>query len=232
MKKKISILLTMVFVVTAILSTVVIATDDNIANGFYNIEEVEDILITVYSGNSVANAVDKDVDGDDVEDAWYANSDRIEVEYTNATPGNYYGVILVDGTGLPTSDNEICYINQVEAESSTISFNVYPKIPEDTTEMTLYISSSDEDEDLVSFTLYYARDIEYTAYPLGDVYPDGKYDVRDALIVLQIGIGKFDSDPNIEALKEAGDINKDTKLDVRDALLILQRGIGKIDSFN
>lgn len=233
MKKKISILLLTVVITSMLISTVVSATETSTANGFYNIEEVEDIVITVYSGNKVVNSVEQAVDADDVEDVWYVNSDRFEIEYTAATPGNYYGVILVEGSDLPTIDNAIFYIDQVKADSSTISFNVYPKTFEETTDMTLYISSSDEDEGLVSFSLNYAVgvDVLLPEYTLGDVDGDDIFSPSDALWVLKLCVGKLNTEPNLAAMELAADVDKDGICTPTDALRILQFCVGKINSF-
>lgn len=229
MKKGISILL-LVFLISAMFSMTV-AAETTTASGFYNIGSVDDVEITPYAANSRVSVTDQDVDNDNVSDKWYVNSDRLEVSYTEATDDGYYGVILVEGSDLPTKDNTIFYIDQVTAESNTIDFNVYPILPEETTDLTLYISSNVEGFKLISIPLNYVVGAEVTvpSYTLGDIDDDGVFGVKDALIVLQIGVDKY---PATDAEKAAADVDGDGICGVKDALLILQYGTGKINSFN
>ncbi len=156
------------FLLVFMLSTVFMvnaAAETTKLTGFYNIETVNNVTITPYIGETPVTATSKDVDGDSVADTWYEGSERLAVSYTAATVGAYYGVIMVDGTGLPTEDNTIFYIDQVSATTSTISFNVYPTLPTETTEMTLYISSNAEGFDLIPVSLNYVCAEETVAPP-------------------------------------------------------------------
>ena len=57
----------------------------------------------------------------------------------------------------------------------------------------------------------------------GDVNGDGKLDIKDATLSLQIGVGLLKP---TDAQKAANDVNKDGKLDLKDATLILQAAVG------
>jgi len=53
-------------------------------------------------------------------------------------------VLLVTGSGLPTSSNTLCYINQAAKGEGDIVFDVYPLLPAQTTDLTLYITSKSD----------------------------------------------------------------------------------------
>jgi len=240
MKKKISILLLFVFLVSTMLSLPAMAS--NTVKGFYNIgpaknaktgETLEKSIVTItpYAGDSKATKVQATVMGSSC--SLFQNSDRMTVSYSAATAGGYYGLIMVKGTDvIPTVDNQIFFIDQITAASNTVDFDVYPILPDETTDLTIYISNN-QGEDLVKINLNYAvgATVNAPAYTLGDLNEDGDYDVKDALIVLQVGIGKFNDNPKVDTMKLAADVNFDGDQDVRDALLILQRGVGRINSF-
>lgn len=202
------------------------------APGFYEIGTASNVTITPEASVGSVKTVTADIDNDSVDETFYANSDMLTVEYADASATAHYGVVLVEGNELPNKDNEIFYIDQVTAVNNKVTFNVYPLLPTKNTDLTLYISSSDEDFDLITIRLKYtiAGKYEYdNSFVLGDVDNDGAFGVKDALMVLQIGVGKIQP---TEAQKSAADVDGDGVCGVKDALLILQYGTGKIDSFN
>lgn len=232
MKRVISILSVMLLVVSMFAMTA--SAEATTASGFYNIGTKENVVTTPYAADEAVTATVQDMNGDNVDDNWYIDSDRIEVSYSAAIEDRYYGVILVEGSGVPTKDSEIYYIDQVTAESATVDFDVFPILPEETTDLTMYISSDVEDFNLISIPLNYAVDAavkgddDELKYTLGDIDNDGAYGVKDALLVLQIGTGKYTAN---DAEKAAADVDLDGVYGVKDALLILQYGTGKISSF-
>ncbi|MBQ2614603.1 MAG: dockerin type I repeat-containing protein [Clostridia bacterium] len=235
MKRKMCMLLTMLMIASAIFSTFALAAGTNVASGFYNIGSKENVTITPYATNRVVTGIGQDIDGDEDEDTWYVNSNRMKVTYTVADDEGYYGVLLVEGRDLPTVDNTIFYIDQVVPKENVVEFDVYPLLPtsannaKEITEMTLYISCSKPGASLISIPLSYVVGEEAKiTYTLGDVDNDGVYGVKDALIVLQIGVQKYQP---TEAERAAADVDGDGICGVKDALLILQYGTGKIDSF-
>lgn len=149
----------------------------------------------------------------------YANSDRVEVTFAGATKDEHSGVILVDGKGLPTKDTAIYYINQETAAGSSVAFNVYPALPETTKDMTLYISSSKKDFDLVSVPMSYAVNADTVVLPdyiPGDVNEDSEVDVFDVVLISQhITHGT-------ELNEDAADVNNDGEVDVFDVVLVAQ----------
>ncbi len=153
MKRVISILLMVVMLSAALVINA--SAEATVIKGFYNIEAKTNVTTTPYIGDTPVSATTKDVDGDGTEDTWYENSERFVVTYNAATVGAYYGVIMVEGSGLPTKDDAIFYIDQVEATTTTISFNIFPSEITETKEMTLYISSNDEAFDLLPISVSY-----------------------------------------------------------------------------
>ena len=159
MKKVISILVSLVMLLGAFAITASAAGEVTPA-GFYNIGTNGNLVIDALSSSGAAvTQVAVDVDGDGNDDTLYANSDVLKVVYSQAVEGAYYGLILVEGTGLPTVDNVIYYIDQVTAEDTSIEFEVFPKLPETRTDLTLYVSSSVEGSELQSVTLYYTPEV-------------------------------------------------------------------------
>lgn len=226
--KKLICIMVLALLVIVIPCVSVMAADTIKADGFYDIGTNDDVEIKPFKGDTEVSVTLKNLDDDEDDEKWYMNSDRLEVTYKAAVEGEYYGVIMVEGSGLPTVDTDIYYIDQVEAEGSNINFNVYPILPTDTTDISLYISTSMQGADLVKIPLNYAADVEMLTYTLGDIDNDGNFGVKDALIVLQIGVGKY---PATEAQRIAADVDGDGVCGVKDALLILQYGTGKINSF-
>lgn len=235
MKKVISILVSLVMLLGAFAVTAS-AADEITAAGFYNIGTNENMTITAASsaGDSV-EAVTVDVDGDGNDDTLYANSDVLNVEYSAAVEDAYYGVILVEGTELPTVDSDIYYIDQVTAGSATISLDVFPKLPEAKTDLTLYLSTNAAGKGLESVVLSYTPEDTFGAgsgsleYTLGDVNGDNAWDSADALSTLQIGANLMPE--ATEAEKAAADVDENGAWDSTDALMILQYGAGLITSW-
>ena len=154
MKKRIGTLLLAVLMLASV-SVTVFAADAETVTGFYNIAEKANVEITPYTSKTAVAASNVDLNGDSNPEELFKDSNRLEVSYTAAQEDGYYGVVLVEGTGLPTKDNTICYINQETATSDTISFNVYPTLPEETTDLTLYITSNVEGFTLIPVSLGY-----------------------------------------------------------------------------
>lgn len=158
------------------------------APGFYEIGTADDVTITPKASSGSVKTVTADIDNDSVDETFYANSDMLTVEYTDASATAHYGVVLVEGNELPNKDNEIFYIDQVTAVNNKVTFNVYPLLPTKNTDLTLYISSSDEDFDLITIRLKYtiAGTYEYdNSYVLGDVDNNGEIASLDAQHVLK-----------------------------------------------
>lgn len=224
MKRKISIFLAALLVM-ATFSTAALAADTETVtvNGFYNIGTADDVSTTPYQGTTQISATQQDIDGDEVEDAFYANSERVEVTYSAAVEDRYYGTILVEGDGstLPTKDDKIYYIDQVTAQSSDVEFNVYPILPTETTDLTLYITSDVEEFDLVSIPMSYAvgTEMEAPTYILGDIDGTEEVDIDDAIALFQ-----YSMFPDVYPIDYAGsvDFDKNGDVDIDDAILLFQ----------
>ena len=225
MKKRIGILL-LVFVILSMMSFSAMASETtNTANGFYNIESVSNVTIIPYAGENVVNAADKDVDNDGNADVWYQNSDRMKVSYSAASEDGYYGLIMVEGDDLPTVDNAIFYVDQITADSNTVEFDVYPILPEETTNLTIYISSNVESHELIKIGLGYAVgvevDAEGPAVLYGDVNGDGKV-TRNDLLRLAKNFSGF----QVEINELAADVTGDGKVTRNDLLRLAKHFSG------
>ena len=183
MKKALITLLLAMSVSSAFCATAM--AEDTVLKGFYDIGANANVTMSVFTGETEVSVTEENVDADDTLEQFYKDSDRIEVTYTDATSDEHYGIILVDGSGLPTKDTAIYYINQETADSANVAFNVYPKLPTESADMTLYISSSEEDFTLVNIPLSYAvttvTEEPTPSYTPGDVNDDGTVDVRDVI---------------------------------------------------
>ena len=220
MKRKIiTLLLTMA--AASLISTTAMAADETIS-GFYDIGTDANVVVTPYDGETAVTAVEKNIDSDEAKENVYVDSDRIAVTFSGATANEHYGIILVDGTGLPTKDTEIYYINQETAASTSVNFNVYPKLPAETKEMTLYISSSEEGADLVSIPVNYAVNAtvipDAPSYTLGDPDDNGEIDVKDVIVIRQHVAGGY----GVTIIEAAANVNKDEIVDVKDVIMLRQ----------
>ena len=217
MKKAIKILL-MTSIVLSLLCVTAMAAD-NTSDGFFGIGTEENVTLKPYIGAGAsateATSTQKDVDGDATADTWYENSDRIEVSYSGAVVGSEYGVILVKGTGLPTVNDNICFIDQVTATSTTVDFNVYPILPDATTPMTLYISSNATGFELKDISLSYAVGVageEPTPTVLyGDITDDGLVELDDLT-----RLKKFFAEYPVEINEANSDVDADGEVALGD----------------
>ena len=159
------------------------------------------------------------------EKQFYANAERFTLTGPS-TNGNQYLVLALSGdSDVPTQDN-IVYIDQIGATSTTVTFNVYPSALTSGATYNVYMVGTGADEaykQVASFT-YYAP------YVLGDVDNNGTINTLDALQVLQYSAGIIQlSDTQIlsaDVAQPKGTIN------TLDALQILQYSANLIDNFD
>lgn len=159
------------------------------------------------------------------EKQFYANAERFTLTGPS-TDGNQYLVLALSGdSDVPTQDN-IVYIDQIGAISTTVTFNVYPSALTSGATYNVYMVGTGADEaykQVASFT-YYAP------YVLGDVDNNGTINTLDALQVLQYSAGIIQlSDTQIlsaDVAQPKGTIN------TLDALQILQYSANLIDNFD
>lgn len=233
MKRTISILLTVGLLAGLLCGTAQAA--DIQASGFYNIGTASGVtVIPVESDGSTADRTSANVDGLTGYETFYPGAVKLTVNLTGASSGSEYVVLLVSGTSgtaLPTSESEIYYIDQVTAESTTVSFNVYPMEMTGLTDLTLFITSDEANFTTRSVSLHYAPagTYEVQPYTLGDVNSDGLFNSMDALMALQIGAELIDYS---ETEKLAADVTREGVVNSLDALKILQYGAGLITSWD
>ena len=157
------------------------------------------------------------------EKQFYANAERFTLTGPS-TNGNQYLVLALSGdSDVPTQDN-IVYIDQIGAISTTVTFNVYPSALTSGATYNVYMVGTGADEaykQVASFT-YYAP------YLLGDVNSDGEVQAVDALRVLRFLADQVELS---STEKLAADVNHDTKIEAVDALRILRYVAGQIEKF-
>lgn len=153
----------------------------------------------------------------------YANAERFTLTGPS-TNGNQYLVLALSGdSDVPTQDN-IVYIDQTGATSTTVTFNVYPSALTSGATYNVYMVGTGAGESykkVASFT-YYAP------YLLGDVNSDGEVQAVDALRVLRFLADQVELS---STEKLAADVNHDTKIEAVDALRILRYVAGQIEKF-
>ena len=157
------------------------------------------------------------------EKQFYANAERFTLTGPS-TNGNQYLVLALSGdSDVPTQDN-IVYIDQTGATSTTVTFNVYPSALTSGGTYNVYMVGTGAGESykkVASFT-YYAP------YLLGDVNSDGEVQAVDALRVLRFLADQVELS---STEKLAADVNHDTKIEAVDALRILRYVAGQIEKF-
>lgn len=233
MKKTMKIMLTLAFVIAALCVTASAAG----TNGFYDIGTADNVTFAAYAGDTAVTSKNADVDADETAEVYYENSDRIEVTYSAATTGADYGVILVEGSSLPTASSAIYYINQDEAKSNSITFNVYPatitapSATDNNRDMTLYISSSVENAGLVSVPMNYVVGYEEVVTPpaptfiYGDVNGDKEHTNMDKTWLAKRMVGGYDADI-VGFVEEAADVLDDDELNNRDKTVLARWLVG------
>ena len=200
------------------ITTTAMAADE--INGFYDVGTAQNVAISPKAGDADVTASEKNIDDDDAMENVYVDSNRLDVTYSGAVANEYYGVILVEGSALPTNDTEIYYINQETASASSVAFNVFPKLPSETTDMTLYISSSKAGDSLVVVPMNYAVNAtvagEAPSYRLGDANGDGEITVKDVVPIRRTIAGGYTVTMNADA----ADVNGDGQVTVKDVVPI------------
>ena len=232
MKKRISVLLAVGLLAGLLCGTAQAADSQSFDGGFYNIGTDSGVTVTpVKADGSNADRTSANVDNVSGYETFYPGSVKLTVKLTGAVSGSEYVVLLVAGTALPTRESDIYYIDQITAgDTGSVSFNVYP-MDITVTDLTLFITSDQENFTTRSVSLHYAPagTYEVQPYTLGDVNDDGSINSVDALLTLQASVGKL----NLSASAQmAADVNADSTINSVDALRILQYSVGKITSFN
>jgi hypothetical protein len=188
--------------------------------GFYDIGTAEGVTI------EPRTADDGEVEVtfaavNEVKTEYYEGSERLKVTYTgDFDDDEQILVLLVTGDELPSRSDTICYINQAAMVDGEVEFDVYPLLPTDSTDMTLYITSSKE---VVQVELKYAVDDTYMIYTeetyvSGDCDGSPGIDVQDAAAMLNHIVGNNEL-TGMNFL--AADVTKDGSVDINDATKLL-----------
>lgn len=114
------------------------------------------------------------------EKQFYANAERFTLTGPS-TNGNQYLVLALSGdSDVPTQDN-IVYIDQTGATSTTVTFNVYPSALTSGATYNVYMvgTGAGESYKKVASLTYYAP------YVLGDADQDQRVTSADASLILQ-----------------------------------------------
>ena len=104
----------------------------------------------------------------------------LDVAVTNPVEDAYYGVLLVQGTELPTVDTDILYINQVTADENGVSFDVLPITPE-AGDVKLYVSSNATGATLLEAEMKYGTEAPANDYITSADITKGTIAVAEAL---------------------------------------------------
>ena len=156
-----------------------------------------------------------------------AGAEVYTATYTGVTPGKDYVLLVVKGDANTYKDNltkdpsgNLLYIYQKAAEANgTISFSILPMAVENS---VVVLGGGNEPVILGTINKY------VPPYILGDVNNNGKVQINDARLALQISLGKLIP---TETQKIAADVNRNGKVQINDARLILQYTLGKIEEF-
>ena len=205
--------------------------------GMYNVTKAggytETVTLTPQTaeGNSAA-ATSMEIDGQP--QTLYVDAEKIQVTYTDTAGSQYLVLALDDATGVPTEDN-IVYIDQRAADSTGVTFTVYPSSLVSGTTYGIYLSGSGSgDEEGMALTQV-ASFQYYMPYTLGDVNEDGGINTVDAMCALQMAVQLY-YDTWTENQWLAANVNRSSVatnngVDTVDAMLILQYTVGLITEF-
>lgn len=192
--------------------------------GFHSLGTANGVAIEVQKADETpATKAEANVDGKDVDD-FYANGVRMKVTYTGTLKaGDQYLVMLVEGNALPTKEDAICYIDQKasvsDEASGTIVFDVFPKLPTASKDLTLYITSNAAGFEQIAIPVSYAGQ----PYKLGDVDQNKAVNAVDALWTLQKAAGSREL---TELQQLLANVDKNSAINAVDALWILQAAAG------
>ena len=230
--KKVWRMLLLAGVFTVLLCVSALAADTVTGSGFYNIGTAANVKVEPKASSGTVTKTSADVNLDGKYETFYAGSDKLTVTYSGTVAeGDQFVVMLVTGSGLPTTANTICYIDQKVGASGNLVFDVYPKLPTTTGEMTLYITSNRGDFSMIAISLNYAVNGTYDVapYTLGDINNDKNINAFDATLVLKHSVKLIVLD---EVQKQAADVNLDTNVNAYDATGILKKSVKLISDFS
>ena len=156
-------------------------------------------------------------------------TDALVIKLKNTKAEYEYALLLVDGQSVSTitKENVIRFVSQ-KSDNSTLTFEVKPLLPENTTELTLLIVSNEPGFKTIKIPIIYAK-AEMIEYSLGMVtVNDSSINSLDALFMLQHSVEK--------AVLTGGsflaaDVNRDGVVNASDALWTLEYSVEIRQSF-
>ncbi len=199
-------------------------------SGVYNLKVESGYTSTVSvepqtAAGAAVTAGTATIDGKTVS-GFYANAEKLKVTYSAATASAQYLILgLDDGTGVPTEGN-IVYIDQTGADSTSVTFSLYPSRLEAGKTYSIYLSSS-ADTGITGFTKVTSFQY-YVPYTLGDANEDGNIDTFDAMKIINHVVGNSTLTGN--ALL-AADVDKNGEVNTFDAMRIINYVVGNIREF-
>lgn len=214
--KKVTRLLLLLGVLTALLCVSAMAAEEPTTAGIYDITPVSGVTITPVGTKSAV-----EIGGASVSD-FYAGAEKLTVSYAGAQSGAYYLLLVTNkATTAPTVD-DIVYIDQLTAVSSGVSFTAYPSALGKGT-YYVYLSTNAGSglgkgglEEVGTFK-------SYVPYKLGDVDGENGLNSYDASLILQHLVGTYEFVGNGGL---AADVDCENGVNSYDASLILQHLVG------
>lgn len=219
MKKRSRLLLAGV-VLAAALSIGVLAADEPVKGGIYDLKPGQNVTLTPQTENQGAIKPTTD----DGKTGYYANAVRMDVEATGLEKGKQYLLLVLSSEGAPTEGN-IAYIDQAAAGADgSISFNAYPSALTSGTYRVYIVGGSH------AFSAGPAATFQVDQkYTLGDVNADDKINIKDVAEVLNHIVKNKTLTGNAFS---AADVVTDGVINIKDTAKILNYIVKNITSFN
>jgi len=181
--KKIMKMLLLAAIFTLALSVSAFAAGSGTEAGICDVESVSGVTVTPMLENGTTEATEN-------ANGVYVNAKRVTVTFSKAVATKYYLVVALDEGEYPTvgddGENNVAYINQVTASSSSVSFDVYPKSLVSGQTYNVYVSSNDG----VNGYTKVASFSYYAPFTPGDVYTDDaqpgevKININDVMSII------------------------------------------------
>ncbi len=146
--------------------------------GFYNIGTADNIKVVPLRNGEPADILAVYANGDEVADLLYDYSNGLCVTVDKTVAGKVYAATLVKGSGLPETEADFLYTKQIVAAAKQVVFTVVPTPIFSSMDLTLFITSNNEDFESIAIPIGYAMENMYqvaSGYPLpGTVTLSGK----------------------------------------------------------
>lgn len=148
---------------------------------------------------------------------FYPGSERLSVTLKGTSSDKQYLVLLVKGGAdtAPTGST-ITYVDQ--AGGGTLTFNVYPSEIGESTDLTLWLVSSDGLIGKISLGYWAAKEYTVQLIARGDANGNGQIQANDALAVLLY----LAQEPDLMINEYGADANGNGQIQSNDALWILE----------